>query len=35
VSHAGVALLRHLAYQTGLTAELSRTLAFPRPLISP
>jgi hypothetical protein len=33
VSHAGVALLRHLADRTGLTAGLSRALASPRLLI--
>jgi hypothetical protein len=33
VSHAGLALLRHLADKTGLTAGLSRALASPRLLI--
>jgi hypothetical protein len=30
VSHAGLALLRHLADKTGLTGGLSRALATPR-----
>ena len=33
VSHAGLALLRHLADRTGLTGGLSRALASPRPLV--
>ena len=33
VSHAGLALLRHLADKTGLTAALSRALATPRFLV--
>jgi hypothetical protein len=33
VSHAGLALLRHLADRTGLTGGLSRALASPRLLI--
>jgi hypothetical protein len=33
VSHAGLALLRHLADKTGLTGELSRALATPRVLV--
>ena len=33
MSHAGLALLRHLADRTGLTAGLSRALASPRLLI--
>jgi hypothetical protein len=33
VSHAGLALLRHLADQTGLTGGLSRALATPRILV--
>ncbi len=33
VSHAGLALLRHLADKTGLTAGLSRALASPRLLV--
>ena len=33
VSHAGLALLRHLADKTGLAAGLSRALASPRLLV--
>ncbi len=33
VSHAGLALLRHLADKTGLTGGLSRALASPRVLV--
>jgi hypothetical protein len=33
VSHAGLALLRHLADKTGLTGGLSRALATPRVLV--
>ena len=33
MSHAGLALLRHLADKTGLTGGLSRALASPRVLV--
>ena len=33
VSHAGLALLRHLADRTGLAGRLSRALASPRMLV--